>query len=774
MGALEGGHQDHWTISNDSGDTSAHLPCSDQTSLPLHPTLENEPLTQIETECDLLGRACSAAHSAYRPLQKGHIRLFKILAGDTDAKISIDLGVFSQADSPHYTAISYAWGSPHASWEVAVNGTTLLVPTNLHRFLGQARSSARKFGGWIWVDMLSIDQTNLQERAEQVIMMPEIFQGASQVVVWLGPAYKHSDDAMDVLSKPSSHWNRKHRLQFWANSAGLGFLELCQRMYWRRLWVFQELRLANEKQLMCGSKIISWRKIKDFMVLADKATDVHRQDDRTLLIKNTSAMKMVKFTMAPADVTLWALMRMTKHLQCADIRDRSYALLGVIAEEQPGGKIPEMTPDYSLPVSAFLNAVLRQVYALHPPKDLQEAQERCEEVEAALNVHPGTIYTLHDKRGLCKDVFNVESPSYRLGPRSLRLSLWWAHFYGHTVILRLLVRSWSHDYWQSTMSSQRQSDIGSETSERIAVHQLLSDAYMVGSNDRSSTMTTDDVACSVLDMLFNPKRTQEPTASTSTKIYVISHPAEEHQSAKNMTTTIADTLYRAILENDIRVAELFLAHGGCIASFNDRLSAALLNLTLNGPSDHKKEELLESGRPEGCYLTLKATYGFKLQDPRICQAMSIPMYAILTKAHGAVLAIIESRRWDVSRLVPTEIGPSRYYLTALHAAVYSESDELTRMLLEVGHANIHIRSKSKRSDEYENLTPIEIAREMITSAENGLSDVMREDGLILYPRVFYHGKSPDRFQQIKNNYLAIEQLLLQAETRQLLHELPRL
>lgn len=115
--------------------------------------------------------------------------------------------------------------------------------------------------------MLCIDQANLVERAEQVITMPDIFHTAALVLVWLRPAYDNSDATMNELSRPSRYW-RSYRSysKVLSTPAGAGVVELCRCLYWRRLWVYQELQVAREKQIMCGSKTVSWDSFEGFML----------------------------------------------------------------------------------------------------------------------------------------------------------------------------------------------------------------------------------------------------------------------------------------------------------------------------------------------------------------------------------------------------------------------------------------------------------------------------------------------------------------------------
>jgi hypothetical protein len=67
----------------------------------------------------------------------------------------------------------------------------------------------------LWIDALCIDQTNLEERSEQVKMMARIYSQASQVVVWLGESDLYVNKAFDTMEELC--WATKVRV--WQYSA---------------------------------------------------------------------------------------------------------------------------------------------------------------------------------------------------------------------------------------------------------------------------------------------------------------------------------------------------------------------------------------------------------------------------------------------------------------------------------------------------------------------------------------------------------------------------
>jgi hypothetical protein len=408
-------------------------------------------LSLLETESGLLcSRSHTTIHPAYKELRETRIRLLKILPIQADRAIHCRLEEFSLDDEPTYTAISYTWGSQHGTHAVFVNDHSLLVPKNLWRFLDSARAVGGDLSSWLWIDMLSINQADIPERGHQVSLMPVIFRTASLVNVWLGPTYLGSDEALIALSRSSNHWKSlSQRRKVWASNAGPGIRELCQRPYWTRLWVYQELRLARKIQLMCGRRTIEWDQFRLFLSLAetDLSANIPRLSSFVQDSVDSPAMRMVKLNSKSVNTHLWSLIHATQYLRCSDIRDKAYALLGASTQGHENIK-----PDYAIPIPTLINQILLEVYELYPPESLEEALARCNEVEDALAVPRGTVFTIRGQRGNYEVPSEADFRACRLGPQATRLNLWWTAFYGHLAVQRLLLSEWQAEYFANDPS----------------------------------------------------------------------------------------------------------------------------------------------------------------------------------------------------------------------------------------------------------------------------------------------------------------------------------
>jgi hypothetical protein len=90
---------------------------------------------------------------------------------------------------PSYEAISYAWGTEHATEPITVtediqditsSGKTLLVRRNVVDMLQHLRSDAKRL---LWIDALCINQSNISEKETQVQLMGDTYSQAHRVLI---------------------------------------------------------------------------------------------------------------------------------------------------------------------------------------------------------------------------------------------------------------------------------------------------------------------------------------------------------------------------------------------------------------------------------------------------------------------------------------------------------------------------------------------------------------------------------------------------------------
>jgi hypothetical protein len=141
------------------------------------------------------------------------IRLLKVhVSSETISPIQCTLQTFDLKDEPRYTALSYTWGPPVKTIDppdesfpnelqpILCNDLPFSLTQNLHDALLELRRSY--FTDWLWVDSVSINQSDFKERADQVALMADIYYSATETVAWLGKDETGAEDlqwAIDVM-----------------------------------------------------------------------------------------------------------------------------------------------------------------------------------------------------------------------------------------------------------------------------------------------------------------------------------------------------------------------------------------------------------------------------------------------------------------------------------------------------------------------------------------------------------------------------------------------
>ncbi|PMD23515.1 heterokaryon incompatibility, partial [Hyaloscypha hepaticicola] len=85
---------------------------------------------------------------------------------------------------PVYEALSYTWGDESNMRNIRLNGCLFAVSNNLYEALSHLRTSAAE--RTLWIDAISINQRDIDEKSSQIQIMPFIYERAQTVVVWLG------------------------------------------------------------------------------------------------------------------------------------------------------------------------------------------------------------------------------------------------------------------------------------------------------------------------------------------------------------------------------------------------------------------------------------------------------------------------------------------------------------------------------------------------------------------------------------------------------------
>jgi hypothetical protein len=181
----------------------------------LQTTLNDHLLSEMRTFRD----AGITGDFVHEPLQdaENQIRLIHIKPSNAkNDEIECIISTHSPGDIPPFAAISYTWGDMVSMRNIRLDGKQLSIGENSWLVLWQARLHMIPLP--IWIDVLSINQTDSFEKGLQVSMMASIYKRANFTCVGLGP---QADDSEFLAAEMRDHaYHIEHEL---ARSGHPGF-----------------------------------------------------------------------------------------------------------------------------------------------------------------------------------------------------------------------------------------------------------------------------------------------------------------------------------------------------------------------------------------------------------------------------------------------------------------------------------------------------------------------------------------------------------------------
>ena len=141
-------------------------------------------------------------------LKPGQIRIVQLFPGRWLDNIHCQLMNVALDENPNYQALSYVWGHPEDTVALTVNGLNFQATRNLVAALRRLRSSMKP--QTLWVDALCINQSDMDEKTGQILIMDKIYKGASCVQVFLGES-----GVLDAISvEEQAMWDDPPRFEW--------------------------------------------------------------------------------------------------------------------------------------------------------------------------------------------------------------------------------------------------------------------------------------------------------------------------------------------------------------------------------------------------------------------------------------------------------------------------------------------------------------------------------------------------------------------------------
>ncbi|KAK7916884.1 hypothetical protein PG985_010492 [Apiospora marii] len=281
-------------------------------------------------------------------LSSKELRLLKPVRYSHDS-LHFEVSTFRRDAAPSYTAVSYTWGDGEASEIIHINGLKFPVRLNLWSCLYYlSQTSLHSEWEFLWVDAICINQSDDREKSAQVRCMDQTYRFASCVSVWLGlPAVpEHLEARMDP-GAPIRTFEIEPYDWYYSLS------DLTNRPYWSRFWVIQEFLLGRSLSVHCGNTSMDWDDFRD-LVYREEDLDylaLSNENPPTLPPNASAAVPLLmgrSFNRLPEyPQALHVLLVQHRHSQCKDSRDRVFALLGLVSEDERLF-LGRVFPDYTL------------------------------------------------------------------------------------------------------------------------------------------------------------------------------------------------------------------------------------------------------------------------------------------------------------------------------------------------------------------------------------------------------------------------------------------
>ncbi|KAI0549238.1 heterokaryon incompatibility protein-domain-containing protein [Xylaria curta] len=117
-------------------------------------------------------------------LISSHIRVLCILPGFEEGPIECQLEERDLQNDVIEEALSYVWGEPIFDEFINIDGRAFRVTRNLDNIIRSLRD--REVIRTIWIDAICINQSDLEEKSQQVRFMRDIYSKAQKTTIWLG------------------------------------------------------------------------------------------------------------------------------------------------------------------------------------------------------------------------------------------------------------------------------------------------------------------------------------------------------------------------------------------------------------------------------------------------------------------------------------------------------------------------------------------------------------------------------------------------------------
>src|SRR5215469_5834467 len=288
-----------------------------------------------------------------RHLPVDYVRLLTLVSDGENFRGSLE--EFHRDNLPYFNALSWCWssGGETQTTSFICDGQLFPVSQHLYNLLSIVNPKNSHSSVRIWIDSICINQDHVEEKNIHVAHMHKIYGQARNVIVWLGMPEGGSDLVMD--SRKISELNKALQLlpsssiQQTVTAPGLPHAEdpvwkaigrLCDRDWFYRTWVIQEIALARNVELLCGTQRLGWDNFVNLVsnisrvglasiCRGPRSTGMTRPDGFGVLMDLSVTRTMVQND----DMSMSYLLHMVRLKEVTKPVDKVYGLLGIVGED---------------------------------------------------------------------------------------------------------------------------------------------------------------------------------------------------------------------------------------------------------------------------------------------------------------------------------------------------------------------------------------------------------------------------------------------------------
>jgi hypothetical protein len=299
----------------------------------------------------------------YSPLEEGQdIRILRLEPGDYYDPLLCTLEPLAfGSDFEEYEALSYTWGGGLKTHTLLTPSQSVLgITSNLHAALHHLRDDTN--ATHIWIDALCINQESVPERNQQVSKMGKVYSNAYNVTVWIGDEYEASKEAFGLIHEyEEAAEEDENAVQAYIASlrnrqeepGRMALWQLLDRPWFKRIWIIQEVVLAEDIEVVCGESYCTWNGLVGLaLALVRHGLTAYIGTNGGKWLMSIGTIRD-KFYRSKEELNLGYLLGKTRHFQSTVPHDRIYGLAALLQKED----LDNLVVDYDLPVAIFYNSV---------------------------------------------------------------------------------------------------------------------------------------------------------------------------------------------------------------------------------------------------------------------------------------------------------------------------------------------------------------------------------------------------------------------------------